>query len=119
MLAVGVTTFGFRCKAAETITVETLLIYCNDREESGNWSNCLGYVSGIGDMMNVNRQLVGSAGLEAKQALAPMSICGGTNLTYGAWVQAFRNWAKKHPEQWNDPASLGVASALRELWPCG
>jgi hypothetical protein len=67
---------------------------------------CLGYISGIGDYMK-------GLGLSGN---ASMGICG--NVTYGASVQAFMNWANAHPERWTENRLVGVATALRQTWPC-
>jgi hypothetical protein len=33
-------------------------------------------------------------------------------------VQAFLNWAEKHPEAWSYNQIRGVILALGETWPC-
>src|SRR5260221_9699018 len=45
-------------------------------------------------------------------------ICSKTPVTVGAAVQAFENWAQKHPEAWSHHRYLGVLWALQEVWPC-
>jgi hypothetical protein len=45
-------------------------------------------------------------------------ICPKTTVTVGAAVQAFKNWAQKHPEAWSLQRYLGVTWALQEVWPC-
>lgn len=45
-------------------------------------------------------------------------ICPRTTVTVGAAVQAFKNWAQKHPEAWSLQRYLGVSWALQEVWPC-
>jgi hypothetical protein len=44
--------------------------------------------------------------------------CGSGQLSYGAEVQAFKNWALMHPEQWAREAPVGVGIALRDTWRC-
>jgi hypothetical protein len=99
--------------------VQKLLQECNALQGSGepdamdysNFSYCIGYVGGIGDAMLANGQIV--------HPLNPVvSICDEGLISRGAMVQAFRNWAQKHPERWSDNDSLGVMAALRETWPC-
>jgi hypothetical protein len=89
--------------------IQKLLEKCNaEGEENYKQFYCIGYVAGIGDAMRLN----GQSGL-----LDQMSICGEEG-TYGAMVQAFMNWAQKHPERWGEHSSVGVITALRESWPC-
>jgi hypothetical protein len=38
--------------------------------------------------------------------------------TMGAVIQAFLNWADKHPEKWARPRIFGATAAMRETWPC-
>ena len=35
-----------------------------------------------------------------------------------AAAQAFVNWARRNPEQWELPFHFGVVQALSETWPC-
>jgi hypothetical protein len=42
----------------------------------------------------------------------------GTVPTGREMIQAFVNWAEKHPESWSQRNIYGVALALRESWPC-
>ena len=44
------------------------------------------------------------------------SICDAP--PHGAMVQAFTDWAEKNPQEWKNPAILGVMTAPRETWPC-
>jgi hypothetical protein len=56
---------------------------------------CIGYVGGVGDHMS----LIGEARdkrPDLRQVLHALSICG--KPTYGSMIQAFTNWAEKHPE---------------------
>lgn len=47
-----------------------------------------------------------------------LGICPKTTVTVGAAVQAFKNWAQKHPEAWSLQRYLGVSWALQEVWSC-
>jgi hypothetical protein len=46
----------------------------------------------------------------------PHGICG--ELTRGALVQTFVNWAEKHPEERGSSDHFGVLTALAEGWHC-
>jgi len=41
-----------------------------------------------------------------------------SGVTRPAMVQAFKNFAEKHPESWGMEAVTGVAMALRTTWLC-
>jgi hypothetical protein len=86
---------------------------CRNERNLANQGLCLGYVSGIGDMMTV-------LGIYNKQkqikGLVPWSMCG--QQSYGAMMQAFVNWAQAHPEAWSENQAYGVMRALHEKWPC-
>ena len=56
-------------------------------------------------------------GLVIDPRLDIVFVCS-ENATNGQAVQVFNNSAEKHPEQWQDPAALGVWFALQEVWPC-
>jgi hypothetical protein len=56
---------------------------------------CIGYVAAIWDKLP----------------------CGGT-ATNRALIQAFKNWAEKHPEKWTDPEGVGAELAFRSTWKC-
>jgi hypothetical protein len=94
-------------------TVQELLRACDSPMTSPPFSFCLGYVSGIGDALVVNRLLH----IRSTDVLGA-EICGDPNPSHGAEIQAFRNWAHGHPERWIDPEYSGVIEALMDLWPC-
>ncbi|WP_363238289.1 Rap1a/Tai family immunity protein [Mesorhizobium sp.] len=88
--------------------VQSLLAQC--KPNNGGWSYCLGYVGGVADMMAMNGVL------SPRPAL---SICVGQTIpTYGAYQQAFINWAEAHPEKWQSHQGFGVIESLRATWPC-
>lgn len=67
--------------------------------------------------MDLNR-LMADAALDAKDRvlIRKQSVCGvGSN---GAALEAFINWAEKHPEKWAWKMQLGVNLALHETWLC-
>jgi hypothetical protein len=70
---------------------------------------CIGYISATEDAMTT----IG-IGDEAKA----FGMCSKATVSYGAAIQAFKNWAQKHPETWSAPRYMGVALALKETWPC-
>jgi Rap1a immunity proteins len=45
-------------------------------------------------------------------------ICPTTPISVAASVQAFKNWAQRHPRHGNLIRYSGVAWALQERWPC-
>ena len=92
---------------------ESLLRMCRSSHDDGNYGFCLGFVSGIADMME-------AVGLQGK---------GDFKKTYGmcvtapfpsanAEVQAFINWAEKNPKTWEQSNTVGVILSLAATWPC-
>src|SRR6516164_6595024 len=100
ILVAGMLIAGARARAGEPLTVQRLLYQC--QSTSGEF--CLGYVGGVGDLMELNDFLrLGNPGFKGA------SMCtGGLTPTYEARVQAFENWAQAHPESWSEPALNGV-----------
>jgi hypothetical protein len=92
-------------------TVQGLYMACKETNmDQFDRGRCLGFISGIGDVMAV----IGSGRHDLQ-----LGLCGPSPTpTYGAMIQAFMNWAEKHPEQWNIAQEAGVVIALRETWPC-
>jgi Rap1a immunity proteins len=45
-------------------------------------------------------------------------ICPSGSISTVATVQAFNNWAQRHPKQGSLMRYSGVAWALQERWPC-
>jgi hypothetical protein len=102
-------------------TVRMLHDECNvdDKDDDISRVMCLEYVGAIGDQM----YLIGEArsryqGQEGRQVLRAFSVCGEPAPTYKAMVQAFTDWAERHPERWSSPGAWGVMQALQEAWPC-
>jgi Rap1a immunity proteins len=115
-LALGLTAASSFSWAGAPPDVQGLLQKCTV-EGSKDWNYCIGYVGGIGTVMLLNGSLTDFG--FAKPPLE-MSICRTERFTAtaGAMVQAFRNWAEKHPESWGAEGHIGVMNALRETWPC-
>jgi Rap1a immunity proteins len=85
---------------------------------------CLGYVSGVGDHMLLTgaflRNQLKGLKEEDRELLTGLAAClpPKTPTSSGAMVQAFINWAEKHPENWKMYMHPGVILALNETWPC-
>lgn len=91
------------------LKVGGFLQFCKAGAETAERAHCVGYVSAVWDVLTVTRA-------DDVQVNKEFAVCG--KVKYRAMVQAFVNWAEKHPDQWEEPRSLGVAKALTELWPC-
>jgi hypothetical protein len=106
--------------------VQALLNSCNAPDTSSEFAFCTGYITGMGDAMHTSGIMLKSL-YELKQlnentatakVLTPLSICSSTDISHGAMVQAFKNWATRHPENWGMEIEIGVMAALCETWPC-
>jgi hypothetical protein len=86
---------------------------------------CLEYVTGVFDMTVLagfaykgeidtpaDRAIIGLLGA------ACYNIAANETLPMGAVVQAFLNWADRHPQEWGKSRAFGVSAALSEAWPC-
>lgn len=93
-------------------SIEALYRDCNAKESSPAWAFCAGYIAAQAESMIV----LGQAGESEK----PFGICPapGISVSGRAAIQAFKNWAEKHPERWGQVRHLGVAFALGDDWPC-
>jgi hypothetical protein len=93
------------------LNIQELYSQCKGKLGSADSLFCIGFISGIGDLMLVN-----GLGVKPFDNAKYESSCG--RPSYGAQVQAFVNWAEKHPDLWDGPRAIGVVEALRESWPC-
>lgn len=96
------------------LSVQALFEVCkgsSDAFTEAGRALCLGYISGVADMMSITAEH-GPAGAFRQQ----FGVCGSAK--HRAAVQAFKNWADKHPEAGAKPNWYGVTQALSELWPC-
>jgi hypothetical protein len=93
-------------------TVEWLYSACQAPKESAPQGYCTAYVRGIVDTLLLNGEML----KDDKAHRAEMGLCG--TISNAASVQAFKNWAAKHPEAWSQPMVAGVVVSLRELWGC-
>jgi hypothetical protein len=98
-------------RATADDNVQSLYNLCKTGEGSQEFALCVGYIGGIGSVM----QFMG-AGLKQHPDLRPFAICG--TASNGAMVQAFVYWAGKNPREWTNKQTVGVMAALRENWPC-
>ena len=98
------------------ITVQILLSLCDSPVGSAADMLCVGIVSGVADTMSFNGLALKSLPPQSASLIRRLSICG--NTTHGAEIQAFKNWAQAHPEQWTIRGSAGVILALAQIWPC-
>jgi hypothetical protein len=114
LLAFAVVIISLTKANADDQNVQGLYNLCKATTDHGRYAVCVGYISGIGDIMQTNGVMHPGAAVDP----APLDerLCG--RPSYGAQVQAFMNWAEKHPQQWQAPRQLGVLSALSGTWPC-
>lgn len=87
--------------------VQSLYSACKMSDASQEFAVCVGFISGVGETLHY---------LGLAPDAQPFKICGAP--THGAMVQAFLNWAEKHPEAWSYNQIRGVILALGETWPC-
>jgi hypothetical protein len=118
---ISVLVAGLWCSSAfadgTNINVQTLLSDCTGSQSSFEYTLCVGYVGGVSDQMTLNGLMVIN-GDDRSRFVKAFSMCPQPHPTWGAEIQAFVNWAQKHPEQWQQPGLLGVLAANRTLWPC-
>jgi hypothetical protein len=82
-------------------TVQFLREDCRAPHHSSQEAQCLGYIRGAAD-----------------QLFAQEQICLAAPSAGEAGVQAFLDWADKHPQSWGVPTWTGVMAALVQAWPC-
>jgi hypothetical protein len=90
-------------------SIESLYKQCDDTDLYKQ-TFCVAYIVGVAEIL-------GRVGLD-KSARPLTGICWKGDVSYSAMVQAFKNWAQKHPEAWGIPRYGGVMWALKETWPC-
>ena len=96
---------------ADVHDVQSLHQLCKKPIETQEFAVCMGFVSGVGETMGVLQ-----FGIRTFPDFGAFSICDAP--PHGAMVQAFTDWAEKNPQEWKNPAILGVMTAPRETWPC-
>ena len=92
-------------------TVQGLYDLCKSPEGSQHSFLCLGFISGVGDSM----QLLGF-GVERNPSTAVFAICD--KPSYGTMVETFIGWAEQNPDKADSNRIIGVMRALRAKWPC-
>lgn len=101
------------------INVQDLYKQCDARQGSFDEIFCLEFVSGVARQLFTNRLALKD--IKTSRDLIMMSIpsaCPTSFVSNGAMVQAFSEWAKRHPEEWSATAQIGVMRAVRDTWPC-
>jgi Rap1a immunity proteins len=74
-------------------TVQGIFDQCNKGD-----AFCYGFVRGIFEVLALNGQTFDASSLKINGLPA---VCYTGTVTAKAMIQAFRNWAEKHPEHWN------------------
>jgi Rap1a immunity proteins len=93
---------------------QVLVQMCKLPYQSTGGAFCLAYVRGVADVMLAN----GAYGRVHDRYLGPFRLCVDERLTGADLIQAFIEWAEKHPHDWTEKSLIGVSSALAETWPC-
>ena len=91
-----------------SLSVQALYTQCT-ASDTHQQMYCAGFFAATVDSMMV---------LGSDVSTQPLGICSKTAITTGAAVQAFKNWAQKHPEAWGLLRFIGVTWAMQEVWPC-
>jgi hypothetical protein len=92
-------------------SVQHLYEECTGSSNLYEKEDCVQYISGVADSMTIFGATNSSDG-------KMFGICSETAVSYGAYVQAFINWAEKHPESWGLRRWIGASMGLRATWPC-
>jgi Rap1a immunity proteins len=95
-----------------THDVQELYTFCRASMSSAEYGICLGYVSGVVDML----QLLHIHKQSHPEDTNPFEIC--ESPSYGAVVQAYMNWAQNNPKEWSHHRVVGLLAAIVENWPC-
>lgn len=105
----ALTTLPVTARAEITNDVQEMLGYCEEEKGSNFLSGlCLGRLQGITTVMNYNCQNGGPPHLSANT----------DGVSFGAFQQAFLNWARDNPQQWSIPWSHGLMVSIGETFPC-
>jgi len=95
---------------AKSNNVEELYRKC--KSDGIEKTYCAGFLTGA-----AMRMYEGAAKKMDNPADREFLLCG-EDVTGGVIIQAFINWAEKHPEKWGEEMRVGVNAALHEMWPC-
>ncbi|QOL80453.1 Rap1a/Tai family immunity protein [Pseudooceanicola spongiae] len=102
-------------QALDFVSVQDVLPFCDEvlaDHWSGNSGMCLGMMIGVGEIGTLN-----CGGNDNGFDSIP-SLSNNARVSHFARVQTFVNWARDHPEKWDSPASVGMAIAMSEKFPC-
>lgn len=78
-------------------------------------SYCFGMIQGVAQIAGMNCEIAKVAGLKP---IAALSHSAPHNTSLGALVQIYVNWARANPEKWGEPAPIGIATSLGEVFKC-
>ena len=90
---------------AEADTLNKLMSFCRDKENVARQAYCLGYISGIADVIAPGDAIV-------VRACVPRGVTRG--LVHGIVA----NWLETNPSHRHYNASALVAVALSKTFPC-
>lgn len=116
MLAIA-TQFAF----AQPVKEDTQSLYdkCRQPSPSVNLAYCIGFLSGAAQQMFwLGAHLDDAKNDDDRTLMSFFSACPKATVSNAAMLQAFINWAQKHPEKWDAEKQLGVMEAIRTTWPC-
>lgn len=91
-----------------TNNVKEMLGFCENRTSVIEFMQCLGRLEGLAATMWYSCLLDG-----------PLLLRAGTaDQTNSALIQAYIDYARKHPELWNKNWTLAAYPALSDTFPC-
>ena len=102
---------------AEANTAGELVAACRAPAASAQSAFCLGFVAGIGSILDANGYLIESGTL-VDPSLAGVALCSKPSTKSEELLATFFAWADSHAAALNRPAAIGVVEALTERWPC-
>lgn len=127
VLAATLALAGCAAAIAQERRTDVQQLYNDCKSPRGSFENtlCIGYVVGVGQQMfyagETFRGLRKNEPKDNGRAIATLfllSACSQSSVSNGAMVQAFVNWAARHPERWTDKRQIGVWEAIQNTWPC-
>lgn len=119
LVALLVMTATIQAEESKKDDVQSLYYQCKKSETNMGFGYCIGYISGIGSqMMWTSHTIEHITDFNQRLEVGFVSACAKSFVSNGAMVQAFINWAEKHPEEWVTDKQLGVIQAIRGTWPC-
>jgi len=96
------------------VNVEAFLGMCKQPENHGDRAYCVGYFTGMAQMM----EQIGVRGSGEFRHLYGMCIPQGPAPSGNALARAFIVWAEQHPKGWSLQYQMGGLLALTYTWPC-